>query len=229
LDINHQSLKVKSRLTVTELKVKIKMGMINLKDVEEMFKIANVATEDAKVEKTLSQPMDKLLLDNKDVVVVQDLKLLKIKTNQVNKSLKNLKLILSPQIQMAPKTDQDVAETENLLTQMHPKNKIRQKVVKLKTKVNNKSVIINQDPQESKKILKIPKLNLLEVMQHENQDPQENQGNQENKMMVNINNPALREPVNLVNQESQEKVMKVKINNVNFKKIDLIVLHANKE
>jgi hypothetical protein len=181
------------------------------------------------VEKTLSQPMDKLLLDNKDVVVVQDLKLLKIKTNQVNKSLKNLKLILSLQIQMAPKTDQDVAETENLLTQMHPKNKIRQKVVKLKTKVNNKSVIINQDPQESKKIMKIPKLNLLEVMQHENQDPQENQGNQENKMMVNINNPALREPVNLVNQESQEKVMKVKINNVNFKKIDLIVLHANKE
>jgi len=221
LDTNHQLLKVKCRLTVTELKVKIKTGMINLKDVEETSKTANVAMVDVKVEKTQSQPMDKLLQDNQDVV--QDLKLPKIKTNQVNKSLKNLKLILSLQIQMAPKTDLNVAETENLLTQMHPKNKIRQKVVKLKTRVNNKSAIINQDPQESQEIMKITKVNLLEVKQHVNQDPQENQ---ENKMMVNINNPAHREPVSRVNQE---KVKRVKINNDNFKRIDLIVLHVNQE
>jgi len=221
LDTNHQLLKVKCRLTVTELKVKIKTGMINLKDVEETSKTANVAMVDVKVEKTQSQPMDKLLQDNQDVV--QDLKLLKIKTNLVNKSLKNHKLILSLQIQMAPKTELNVAETENLLTQMHPKNKIRQKVVKLKTRVNNKSAIINQDPQESQEIMKITKVNLLEVKQHVNQDPQENQ---ENKMMVNINNPAHREPVSRVNQE---KVKRVKINNDNFKRIDLIVLHVNQE
>ena len=90
---------MKCRLTVTELKVKIKMVMINLKDAEEMFKTANVAMEEGKVERTQSQLMDRLLQDN--INVVQDLKLLKIKTNLANKNQKNLKQILPLQIQMA--------------------------------------------------------------------------------------------------------------------------------